>query len=126
MPPGLSIVSVTEVAWGEPALATQFTHAVYEITLQGIAPAEVERRAADLMEQDEVRVEFRRKKFDLRHLVGDLALSAAGDRSDEVCLRATLLRDERGRIGRPDVLIQALELGPYVRQTVRQEMAFDR
>lgn len=125
MPPGLSVVSVTEVPRRDPALATLFAHARYQIALTGIQRSEVERRITELMGKGEVRIEFRRKTFDLRPLVGSLSLAPAPtDEPETVLLEATLLRNEKGRTGRPDVLIQALELEPFVRRLVRRELVF--
>jgi radical SAM-linked protein len=126
MPPGISVVSVTEVPRRDPALATHFAYARYRIALAGIKRTEVESRIAELMGKSEVPIEFRRKTFDLRPLVGSLDLMPTTlEEPDVVNLDAVLLRDERGRTGRPDALAQALELEPYVRQMVRQELAFD-
>jgi hypothetical protein len=125
MPPGISIVSVTEVPRRDPALATRFSHAVYQIALLGIERAEVETRIKELMDKSEVPIEFRRKTFDLRPLVGSLALSPSLSKEPgRVTLTATLLQNERGRTGRPDALLQALDLESYVRQMVRSELVF--
>jgi radical SAM-linked protein len=125
MPPGLSVVSVKEVPWRDPALATLFVRAHYQIVLTGVERAEVESRITELMDKSEVPVEHRRKSFNLRPLVGALTLASAPSKEPgSVVLEAILLRNERGRIGRPDVLIQALELETYVRRMVRQEMVF--
>jgi len=123
MPPGLSVVSTLEVPRRDPALATLFSHAVYQIALAGIEQAEIEARVTELMDKSEVPVHFRRKTYDLRPLIGSLALAPAQG-TQAVILEATLLRDERGRTGRPDVLIQALDLEPYARQMVRQKLVF--
>lgn len=126
MPPGLSVVSVQEVPRRDPALTTQFTHALYRMVLKGVDRTEVERRISELMQKSEVPVQFRRKKYDLRPLIGSLALAVAAPQEPEsVVLEAVLLRNKRGRIGRPDVLLQALDLEPFVRRIIRQEMAFE-
>jgi radical SAM-linked protein len=126
MPPGISVVSVVEVPRRDPALATQFAHARYRIALEGIERAVVESRITELMGKSEVPIQFRRKTFDLRPLVGSLALlPKSSEEPDIIRLDAVLLRDERGRTGRPDALVQALELEPYVRQMVRQELVFE-
>jgi len=126
MPPGISVVSVTEVPRRDPALATQFAHARYRIALRDINRAEVESRVTELLAKSEAPVQFRRKTFDLRPLVGSLTLlPGAPEEPGVIYLDAVLLRDERGRTGRPDTLVQALELEPYVRQTVRQELVFE-
>ena len=125
MPPGLSVLLVVEVPWGDPALATQFSHARYQIVLEGIDRSEVERQVAALMEKPKVPIRFRRKSFDLRPLIGSLdVLPASSGDVDTLWLEATLLQDARGRIGRPDHVTQALELEPYVRRMVRTELAF--
>jgi len=125
MPPGISVVSVFEVPRRDPALATQFRHAVYQIVLCGIERTEVETRITELLNKSEAPIQFRRKTFDLRPLIGTLAVSPAlSEQPETVILEATLLRDERGRTGRPDVLVQALALEPHVRQMVRQELSF--
>ena len=88
--------------------------------------AEVAARVTDLMGKKEVPIQFRRKTFDLRPLIGSLSVSPASAKEpDLVHLDAVLLRDERGRTGRPDVLIQALELEPNARRMVRKELVFE-
>jgi len=126
MPPGISVVSVTEVSRRSPALATHFARARYRIALKDIDRTEVESRVTELLSKREAPVQFHRKTFDLRPLVGSLALlPGSPEEPDVIHLDAVLLRDERGRTGRPDALIQALELEPYVRQMVRQELVFE-
>jgi radical SAM-linked protein len=123
MPPGISVVSTLEIPRRDPALATLFTHAVYQIALAGVEQAEVKARVTEMMDKSEVPVQFRRKRYDLRPLIGSLSVAPAQG-AQAVVLEATLLRNERGRTGRPDVLIQALELEPYVRRMVRQQLVF--
>jgi radical SAM-linked protein len=126
MPRGISIVSVRKVPRRAPALATLFHHARYQITFEGVERAEVASRAEELMGKSEVPIQFRRKTFDLRPLIGSLALAPASTEAPErVCLEAVLLRDERGRTGRPDALVQALDLEPYVRRMARKDLVFD-
>lgn len=125
MPPGISVLSAVEVPWHDPALATQFSHARYQIALKGVERAEVERRIRELMEKTKAPIRFRRKTFDLRPLIGSLVvLPASSEEPDTLLLETTLLQDARGRIGRPDHLTQALELEPCVRRMVRTELAF--
>jgi len=61
---------------------------------------------------------------------GGLSMSAAGRTSPcpgekAVILDAVLLRDEKGRIGRPDVLLEALGLGEYAVGMCRTAILFD-
>jgi radical SAM-linked protein len=132
MPPGIVVVSVETVELKSPALATLFVQAVYDVLLVDVGEKEVEHRITDLLERKTVPVEFRRKQFDLRPLVGSLTLSEVhradeghpADKGHPVTLRAVLLQDDRGRIGRPDVLMQALGLSEHVRETHRVQLLF--
>jgi radical SAM-linked protein len=126
LPPGLSLVSVTEVPRRDAALATLFERAVYEIVLADVDRAEVEARITALLDKREAPITFRRKTFDLRPLIGALVVGPAEEPQPQaVSLVATLLQDVKGRIGRPDALVQALDLEPYVRRVVRTELVFD-
>ena len=126
MPVGLSLVSVTEVARRDPALATLFSHAVYQIVMVGVDRADVQTRVTALLDKREAPITFRRKTFDLRPLIGALTVGpASGEDPQAVSLTATLLQDVQGRTGRPDALIQALDLEPYVRRVVRQKLVFN-
>jgi radical SAM-linked protein len=129
LPEGLSVTSAKEVALRSPALTTLFVQAVYEILLVDVEPQEVGRRITELLRQEKVPVEFRRKQFDLRPLIGSCTVSTprrkqTGPEGRQVNLRAVLLRDERGRIGRPDVLLQALGLSEYARQIHRAQVVY--
>jgi radical SAM-linked protein len=127
MPPGLSVVSAEPVALKSPALTTLFSQAVYEVLLVGPAEIEISRRIDDLLQQESVLVEFRGKQFDLRPLVGSLELSetaTADTAHPAVTLRAVLLRDDKGRIGRPDVLLEALGLIEYALQIHRSRVLY--
>jgi radical SAM-linked protein len=132
MPPGLAVRSAQEVALKHPAMVTLFDRAVYEILLVDIEEENVARRIQETLDQESIPVEFRRKKFDLRPLIGSLTLGevdgAVAARYAGVhrplVLEAVLLRDERGRIGRPDVLLQALELVEHARHIHRAQVVY--
>jgi radical SAM-linked protein len=138
MPHGISVVSVEEIPLKSPALATLFRQATYHISLQGVSEDELERRVTGLMQRDTIPVEFRGKRFDLAPLIGSLDLVAPAapkpepktspvepSRAKLTVLEAVLTRNARGRIGRPDVLLQALELSDCARRIHRAEMVFD-
>jgi radical SAM-linked protein len=122
LPAGISVVEVREVPLKGVALPTVISHAVYRIALDGIGIEEVERRVGELMAQEAFEVQFRRKTFDLRALIG--ALTVYGTDSGPV-LEAVLLRDKSGRLGRPDVLLQALGLSEHARHVHRLRIAFE-
>ena len=118
MPPGFTVAAAQEVALKSPALSTLFEQAIYDILLVEMDRGEIQHRIDDLLAQETIPIEFRRKRFDLRPLIGSLKLrenTLANAQRGELGLQAVLLRDERGRIGRPDVLIEALNLSEYVR-----------
>lgn len=121
LPAGISVASAEEVPLKGPALPSLISHAIYEIALDGIAYEAVAGRAAELLQQETLEVEFRRKRFDLRPLVGGLAVNRV---QDGVTLRATLLRTQSGRLGRPDVLLDALDLAAHARRVHRTEIVF--
>jgi radical SAM-linked protein len=125
LPRGISVVEVDEVLLKDPALPSLISKARYEITLAGLPRAEVEERVAELMDRDTFQVVFRRKTFDLRALIGSLVTRPA-DAQDggTVTLEATLLRNSKGRIGRPDVLLEALGLSAYARRVHRTHIVF--
>jgi radical SAM-linked protein len=122
MPEGLAAVAVGKVDRRGPAMPSVIDHAVYQIALDGVGVAEVRRRAAELMAREWLPVTFRRKTFDLRPLLGHLQTDAA---HGEVVLEAALLRLPSGRIGRPDVLLEALDLAQHMRRIHRVRIAFD-
>jgi radical SAM-linked protein len=121
LPPGISVVEARHVPLTDPPLPSLICKAHYQLTLTGIPRAVVEGHVTKLMDRKECLVEFRRKTFDLRPLIGSLAVCGAGDR---VTLEADLLRNPRGRIGRPDVLLQALGLSEHARRMHRTRIVF--
>ncbi len=122
LPQGLVVVAAAEVDLRGPAMPSAITHAEYRIALQGVEYADVAERVRDFVARERVQVTFRRKTFDLRPLVGRLE-AEAGD--GEVALEAMLLRLPSGRIGRPDVLLEALDLAEHARRTHRAQIGFD-
>jgi len=121
LPAGLSVVRATEVPLQGPALPSLISGAVYEIALSDVSAQEVEQRVSDLMRQESAPIEFRRKRFDFRPLIDALSVR---EESDTVVLLASLLRDEKGRIGRPDALLVALGLTATVRRLHRRQIIF--
>jgi radical SAM-linked protein len=121
MPPGLRAQSAQEVALKGPALPSVILHAVYHIELAGVALRTVRERVETFLQRDACEVTFRRKTFDLLPLVG--ALDVAED-EDAVVLTAVLVRLASGRIGRPDVLLDALGLAAHARRVRRTQIAY--
>lgn len=123
LPEGISLVGIEQVPLKATALPALIREATYEVTLSGVRAPEVEQLVAELMDRDTLKVEFRRKRFDLRPLIGSLLLKKGP--GGEMVLEATLLRDEKGRIGRPDVLLEALGLDEYARRIRRTQIVFE-
>jgi hypothetical protein len=74
------------------------------------------------MNRQKLEVHFRRKTFDLRPLIGGLR---AEEDERGVALVAKLLRNQRGRIGRPDVLLDAMGLSDRLVSIDRTRISFD-
>jgi radical SAM-linked protein len=122
LPRGIEVLNAEEVPLKDPALPSLIRKAVYHIAVSGVPADEVAMRAAELMARDHLEVTFRRKHVDIRSLVEFLSWRAEGD---VVLLEVTLLRDTRGRIGRPDVLLQALGLDAHGAGMHRVQIEFE-
>jgi hypothetical protein len=122
LPVGISVVSVEDVPLRGPALPSLISRAMYQVTLAGVAKEEIERRVTDLMQQETLKVQFRGKTVDLRPLIGSLTLCV---QEGVTVLQAALLRNQSGRIGRPDVLLEALGLSAHLRRVHRTRIIFE-
>lgn len=100
-PPGLTILSVAQVAERAPALQTQVVAAEYEVTLleTGSGPG-LAQRAADLLTRQSLPRTRRGKGYDLRPLIQSLAWR-------DGLLNMTLSARE-GATGRPEEVLDAL------------------
>jgi radical SAM-linked protein len=127
-PQGLVIESISEVPLKAPPMPNLIRKAAYTVVLRGISAWQVEQRVRDLLSQEEIEVEFRHKRFDLGPLIETLDVRAlpAQDAGQEVVLEMTLLRDEKGRIGRPDVVLEALGCEQFVKRIHRTQIVFEQ
>lgn len=129
-PKGLCITGARLVPLKSPAMPNLIRQAMYQVTVSGLSQSAVEGRIGDLLRREVVEVEFRRKTFDLRPLIGSLTVRPAPSGTDPaqsgpvVLLEAALLRDERGRIGRPDTLLGILGLTEQTQSIHRREIVF--
>jgi radical SAM-linked protein len=128
LPQGLVIESVLEVPLKAPPMPSLIRKAAYTVLLGGISAWQVEQRVRDLLSHEEIEVEFRHKRFDLGPLIETLNVRGllTQDARQEVMLDMTLLRDEKGRIGRPDVVIDALGFEPFVKRIHRTQIMFEQ
>jgi len=121
MPPGLKAISAAEVPFKGPSRTSLIRGAEYEVTLAEVTLDEVQRRVDNLLARSSAPITFRRKQYDLRPLIADLTVQ---QQDDVVIVDMSLLRDAKGRIGRPDVVVQALDLSASVRTMHRKQIIF--
>lgn len=122
MPHGMAAVAAGEVDLRGPAMPSAITDAEYRVALQGVRYDDVAARARDFLARERVPVTFRHKSFDMRPLVARLDAEAG---EEESILETVLLRLPSGRIGRPDVLLEALGLAAHARHIHRERIGFD-
>lgn len=121
LPVGIGVSSAIRVSTGEEALPNQISGAWYRLSLADASLDHVSRQADELLAMERYEVTFRRKTLDLRPLIGALSVCAEGGCT---VIEALLLRNASGRIGRPDVLLEALGLTAYVRGVHRAQIVF--
>lgn len=122
LPAGLTVLAVNEVEPGGPALQSQLRHVEYRVTISAnVARAEVETRIAELLAADSLPRERRGKAYDLRPLIDGLWLEGQDD--DAIHLYMRLQAGPQGT-GRPDQVMEALELADMVLSVERQRLEF--
>jgi radical SAM-linked protein len=105
-PPGLGIVSVSEVEERAPALQTQVDSADYEALL--LEPADridLENKIKSLLERTSIPRERRGKAYDLRPLVIRLEMLPASGAEVQISMR---LSAREGATGRPEEVLDCL------------------
>lgn len=117
--PGLTLMRVEELPLKAPAFPTLVREVVYRVRLAGLPLEEVRARVDALMAAEHFWMERRGKRYDLRALVREIVVK---EEEEGVELELFLLRDERGRIGRPDQVLDALDLSLFVRSIHRSQI----
>lgn len=116
-PPGIRIDRVDRVEPQAPTLPRQVVAAEYWATSDEFPPQdEMERRVAALVTASSLPRARRGKTYDLRPLVEDLRFDA---RSPGLCMR---LSAREGASGRPDEVLQALEVDPGTVLAIRTRL----
>ncbi|MBW6467053.1 MAG: TIGR03936 family radical SAM-associated protein [Brevefilum sp.] len=106
LPPGLIIQSIQEVDLGEDALQVQMKASEYQVTFfDRQDPAQLRLRVDQLLSQVEIQHTRRKKSYNLRPLILDLAVVT--NSSGECGLLMRLLA-EPSATGRPDDLLDQL------------------
>ncbi len=111
--PGLTILQVEDVPLKEPALQMQTAVSTYTAALlDEVDTAVLQQRIADILASDSLTRERirkrKRKEYDLRPLIIDLALVETVD-GPVIQMKLAL---EQNKNGRPDEVLSALELDP--------------
>ncbi len=122
LPPGIAIVSIAAVPLRAPARPSMIRRADYWVTLRGISRPALRQRVDKLVHQTHVEIEFRRKRFDLRPLIEALTIRSI---NDIMILEMRLLRNAQGRLGRPDAVLAALDLGEFAQHIHRTQIIFE-
>lgn len=115
MPPGLPLHDVWEAPLSAPAMQAAIVEAVYHVDASDLVDgAELSRRVDHLLAQESILRERRGKEYDLRPLIVDLAVrympTAEGEPEQEILVMR--LAQLPGATGRPDELLDALQLEP--------------
>lgn len=118
MAPGIEIFEVTEIPLSDPATQTLTAEARYEaIILDPVEKSDLESRIDAFMTAEVVERERRGKVYDLRELVLDLTLAETADEALRIDMHLYLLP---GKTGRPDEVLDALELDPLAARIHRK------
>jgi radical SAM-linked protein len=109
LPAGIQVLNVENADERAPALQTQVASAEYQVTLTGLIDrSKLQRKIDSVMESESIIRERRGKKYDLRPLIEELALTPAPlpDGSGEKIFMRLAARE--GATGRPEEVLDTL------------------
>jgi len=122
IPPGIVLRVVTEVPERGPALQTRVIAAEYRVVVTStLSPEEMDERSAALLAAPEIRRVRRDKEYDLRPLIESLERVGVDELGYVLLMR---LAAREGATGRPEELVDALELNPAEALFHRQKLFF--
>ena len=122
LPAGIKILKVESVDEGAPALQTQIVSATYEVHLTGpVEATDLTRKVEGVMRTESLPRERRGKSYDLRPLIE--MLSIVTEANGKTWLRMTLAARE-GATGRPEEVLDALEIAPENARVERTRLIF--
>ncbi len=127
MPSGIGILKVENIDERAPAIQTQVLSAEYEVTLTEAADSsELKRRIDEILSSTSLPRERRGKKYDLRPLIEELALLQLPPNSSNLGGEKIFMRlsAREGATGRPDEVLDALEISQDGTQTERTRLLF--
>jgi radical SAM-linked protein len=118
MPSGIGILKAESVDEGAPALQTQVISAEYEVTLtEAISASDLQQRVAELLGSPSLPRQRRGRAYDLRPLIERLEITS----ENKIFMR---LSAREGATGRPEEVLDALEIAPESAQTERIRLIF--
>lgn len=124
LPSGIQIIHIESVDEGAPALQTQVVSAEYEIHLtEPIDGAGLARKVEALMLSESLTRERRGKVYDMRPLVE--MLNVVSEANGELGLKMTLAARE-GATGRPEEVLNALDIAPEYTRVERTRLIFQK
>ena len=110
-PPGLRVLAALAVDAKEPALQKQIVAASYEAHLQQASSlADLHRRIRLLLDSPEILRQWRGKSYDLRPLIETLEARPTDDGGVLLLMRLSAVE---GATGRPEEVLQSLDLDPH-------------
>ena len=122
LPTGMQVLKVENVDERAPALQTQVLSAVYEVRLtEPVEASELTRKVQQVMEAESLPRERRGKTYDLRPLIE--MFSVITEAGGETWLKITLSARE-GATGRPEEVLDALEIAPESARVERTRLIF--
>lgn len=124
LPPGIQVTNVESLDERAPALQTQVLSAAYDVHLtEPVDGAELTRKVGELMMSESLPRERRGKSYDLRPLIE--MLSVVTEANGEVWLRMTLSARD-GATGRPEEVLNALDIAPEYTRVERTRLIFQK
>ncbi len=122
LPPDIQVTRVESVDERAPALQTQVVSARYEVHLtEPVDGSELMRKVEELMISESLPRERRGKFYDLRPLIETLNVVMETD--GKVWLRMTLAARD-GATGRPEEVLNALDIAPEFTRVERTHLIF--
>ncbi len=120
MAPGIEIWRVEEVDLSGPTLQTLTAVTTFTaLLLDPVDPVGLQQKIDGLLTAETLIRERRGKEYDLRPLIETVSLVETEDGSTLLTMRLAMLP---GKTGRPDEVLQALELDPMAARITRTEI----
>ncbi|MBN1311258.1 MAG: DUF2344 domain-containing protein [Anaerolineae bacterium] len=123
-PEGLSIESIQSVELRSPALQSLAGLASYLVVLENskVAPDVLQERIRAILSQTHIERERRDKCYDLRPLIHEIVLISG----EPLTLRMDLVISQRRGTGRPDEVLEALEVDALSTRVTRVALTFEK